>query len=76
MLEKIRQDDEAFIQKTMENFGVSVTTVKRYLRECLENHILRKDKNVKTQYILNTTTHFFLIKLKSVWGKIEFIMKI
>jgi len=40
MLEKIRQDDEQFIQKTMENFQISITTVKRYLRECLENQIL------------------------------------
>lgn len=36
MLEKIRQDDGAYAQKTMENFEVSITTVKRYLKECVE----------------------------------------
>ena len=35
MLEKIRQDDGAHAQKTMENFEVSITTVKRYLKECV-----------------------------------------
>lgn len=59
MLEKIRQGDEAFIQKTMENFQISITTVKRYLRECLENEILCEDSENKTGYKLKTTSHMF-----------------
>ena len=59
MLEKIRQDDVEFIQKTMENFEISVTTVKRYLRECLENQILCEDKDKKTGYQLKTSLHTF-----------------
>lgn len=57
MLEKIRQDDVEFIQKTMENFEISITTVKRYLRECLANQILSEDKEKKAGYKLKTTSH-------------------
>lgn len=41
LLEKIAADDIEFMQKTMENFNISVTTVKRYLNECLKNEIIR-----------------------------------
>ena len=59
MLEKIRQDDEKFIQKTMDSFGISVTTVKRYLQECLENQVLCMDEEKKTRYKLKTTSFAF-----------------
>lgn len=59
MLEKIRQDDVEFIQKTMENFEISITTVKRYLRECLEYQILCEDKDKKTGYRLKMSLHTF-----------------
>ncbi len=52
MLDKIRQDDEAFVSKTMENFEISITTVKRYLKECLENHILCENKACRTGFEL------------------------
>lgn len=42
MLDKIRKDDIQYIQKTMENFEISVTTVKRYLKECLADGILEE----------------------------------
>lgn len=54
MLEKIRQDDAEFIQKTMENFEISITTVKRYVRECLENQILCEAKDTKSGFELRT----------------------
>lgn len=54
MFNKIRRDDEQFIRKTMENFSISVTTVKRYLRECLDNQILSEDIEKKTGYALKT----------------------
>lgn len=40
MLEKIRMGDQQYLQKTMENFQISATTVKRYIQECLDNGIL------------------------------------
>ena len=58
MLEKIRNDDEAYIQKTIENFGISVTTVKRYLKECLEKGIL-EEKESQTGYALACQEWFF-----------------
>lgn len=59
MLEKIRQDDELFIQKTMENFEISITTVKRYLRECIDAHILCKDESKKTGHALSVAIYTF-----------------
>lgn len=60
MLEKIRQDDVEFIQKTMENFEISITTVKRYIRECLDNQILCEDKEKTSGYKLISSSHKFL----------------
>ncbi|MGF0032299.1 STAS-like domain-containing protein [Bariatricus sp. SGI.154] len=50
MLDKLRKDDTGFIQKTMENFGISITTVKRYIKECVTDEILKEDKDTKTGY--------------------------
>lgn len=50
MLDKLRKDDTSFIQKTMENFGISITTVKRYIKECVTDEILKEDKDTKTGY--------------------------
>lgn len=59
MFEKIRQDDTEFIQKTMDNFSISVTTVKRYLREGLEQGILCEDHEKETGYSLVVSTFTF-----------------
>lgn len=59
LLEKIRQNDTEYISKTMENFGISVTTVKRYLHELLENNILCENSEEKTGYKLNTVSNIF-----------------
>lgn len=40
MLEKIRLDDEQYIMKTAENFQISVTSVKRYINDCLADGII------------------------------------
>ncbi len=64
MLDKIRQDDKDFIQKTMEYFEISVTTVKRYLRECMENQILSENCEKETGYQLNTTVHTFSYQIE------------
>lgn len=60
MLEKIREDDIQFVSKTSENFQISVTSVKRYINECIENKILEvSDK---------TATGYQLIKKKQVFS--------
>lgn len=64
MLEKIRLDDSEYIAKTMENFSVSVTTVKRYIKECLENHILVEAKERNTGYELHSTSAAFSYSLE------------
>lgn len=71
MLEKIRQDDSEFIRKTMENFGISITTVKRYLRECLSDQIVCEDKDKKTGYQLKTSVHTFLYSPESMTDEDE-----
>ena len=43
LLEKIRNQDTDYVKKTMDNFQVSITTVKRYLKELLEQGILEKN---------------------------------
>ena len=59
MLEKIRLDDAEFIQKTTYNFQISVTTVKRYIQECLEKQIILQDDDCKSGYCLQKTVHSF-----------------
>lgn len=41
MLEKIRKDDENFIRKTADTFAVSETSVRRYLKSCEQERIIR-----------------------------------
>ena len=52
MLEKIRKDDVEYLQKTTYNFQISNTTVKRYIRECLEQQILIEDDSAACGYRL------------------------
>ena len=52
MLEKIRKDDVDYLQKTTYNFQISNTTVKRYIRECLDQQILVEDTSVGCGYRL------------------------
>ncbi len=64
MLEKIRLDDVEFIQKTTYNFQISVTTVKRYIRECLEKNILLADIRTECGYRLQKQEYFFEYSVK------------
>lgn len=59
MLEKIRQDDIDYIAKTAENFQISTTSVKRYLRDFLKNHILSESSSARTGYRLITKNNSF-----------------
>lgn len=59
MLEKIRMDDVEFLQKTMYNFQISITTVKRYIQECLDKQILLADESAQSGYRLQKEEHCF-----------------
>lgn len=64
MLEKIRLDDAEFVQKTCYNFQISVTTVRRYIHECLEKDILLVDSELKSGYRLQKTEYSFQYSAK------------
>lgn len=42
MFRKITLDDEKWMEKTMDSFGISVTSVKRYLKKAMENGAVEK----------------------------------
>lgn len=62
MLDKIRCDDSGFIKKTAENFGISETSVRRYIKECLEKEIIREDSKARTGYQLVTVSSRWQMK--------------
>lgn len=64
MLEKIRMDDEQYIAKTAENFQISVTSVKRYIAECIADGIIEKCDEKATGYRLITKEDEFIYFLK------------
>lgn len=61
MLEKIRDEDEKFIQKTVDNFEISVTTVKRYIKDCIQDGILEE-----------ASEHVCGYRLVTVWKEWEY----
>ena len=67
MLEKIRLDDVEFIQKTTYNFQISVTTVKRYIQECLEKNILLSDAGTECGYRLQKQEYCFEYSMEDGW---------
>ncbi len=77
MLDKIRNGDEGFIKKTAENFAVSETSVRRYVRECLERDWLTEDANDPTGYHLKRVSERWQVENDGVleedtlfWDKI------
>ena len=54
MLEKIRMDDAQFISKTAENFQISVTSVKRYISDCMADGIIEECSEKSTGYRMVT----------------------
>lgn len=64
MLEKIRLDDAEYMQKITYNFQISVTTVKRYLHECLEKQILVEDSSAECGYRLQKQEYCFQYSAK------------
>ena len=56
MLDKIRCDDADFIKKTAENFEISETSVRRYIKDCRDKGIVTEDAERKTGLFLTTVT--------------------
>ena len=50
---------DEFIQKTTYNFQISVTTVKRYIQECLEKRVLFVDGDKECGYSLRQEEAYF-----------------
>jgi len=59
MLEKIRSDDEQYIMKTAENFQISVTSVKRYINDCLADGIIEICNESASGYRMITNEYEF-----------------
>ena len=56
MLNKVRCDDADFIKKTAENFEISETSVRRYIKDCLDKGIMTEDAERKTGLLLATVS--------------------
>ena len=52
ILRKIAQGDGAVLEKTMDSFGISITTVKRYIKEALDNGIIEYQAGEKDSFRL------------------------
>lgn len=52
ILRKIAQGDAAILEKTTDSFGISVTTVKRYIREALDQGIIEYASEERDSYRL------------------------
>ena len=44
ILRKIDLNDSRFIEKTMDSFGISVTTAKRYIKDLILANIIEENK--------------------------------
>ena len=58
-MEKIRNEDIEYNIKTIENFGVSITTVRRYIKELLEQGILEENIEKRCGYQLVAQEYCF-----------------
>ncbi|MCF2568281.1 DUF4325 domain-containing protein [Mediterraneibacter glycyrrhizinilyticus] len=56
MLNKVRCDDADFIKKTAENFEISETSVRRYIKDCLDKGIVAGEAERKTGLLLTTVS--------------------
>ena len=56
MLNKVRCDDADFIKKTAENFEISETSVRRYIKDSLDKGIVTEDAERKTGLFLTTVS--------------------
>ena len=64
ILRKIAQGDGAVLEKTMDSFGISITTVKRYIKEALDNGIIEYAAGEKESYRLVRQEHRIRVSLE------------
>lgn len=63
ILRKIAIDDAEVISKTMDNFGVSITSVKRYLQEAIKSEAIQKAEECECGYRLTEKVFFGQVNL-------------
>ena len=68
MLNYIRKDRADFVKAISEKFDISATSVKRYIKECLKNHIILCDPLRECKYKMYTIKKEFSILKR---GRIE-----
>ena len=65
ILRKIALDDEKMIEKTMDSFGISVTSVKRYLKEFSEQVWIKVSNDKKCGYELCEEEHEICVQVSA-----------
>ena len=68
MLECIRNDQADFVKAIADRFEISATSVKRYIKECLKNHVIITDPLCECKYKLYSVKKEFSILKR---GKIQ-----
>ena len=62
MMDKIRDGCSDFLKKTAENFGISETSVRRYVKECAKQGILEEDESLPAGWKLRTVSENWELK--------------
>lgn len=63
ILRKIAADDEKMIEKTMDSFGISITSVKRYLKDFSEQDWIKVSEQKKCGYELCELEHEVCVEM-------------
>lgn len=61
-MDKIRDGCSDFLKKTAENFGISETSVRRYVKECAKQGILEEDESLPAGWKLRTVSENWELK--------------
>ena len=62
MMDKIRDGCSDFLKRTAENFGISETSVRRYVKECAKQGILEEDESLPAGWKLRTVSENWELK--------------
>lgn len=62
MMDKIRDGYSDFLKRTAENFGISETSVRRYVKECAKQGILEEDESLPAGWKLRTVSENWELK--------------
>lgn len=61
-MDKIRDGCSDFLKRTAENFGISETSVRRYVKECAKQGILEEDESLPAGWKLRTVSENWELK--------------